>query len=1123
MIDFFDLEINDILKYFLSHSAMQKVFDTTGGQKPNNVLLNGLFGSSVSFVVSALFNHSTKNILFLLNDKEQAAYSHNDICNILENEEESLFFPSSYKRQLSHDSLDTASVVLRTEVMNKISVSEQARILVSYPGAIAEKVLSREKLEENTLQLKVGEKIGIEFITEILHDYHFERSDFVFEPGQFSIRGSIVDIFSFSNDVPFRIDFFGDEVESIRTFDIENQLSLDNFNEISIVPNIQDNRIGLKQFSIFDFIPKDTIVVVKDPAYFKGRIDQLITEAKTKYELDKSDQKGPAPSDFLLDSKQFIDRLKDYFVIETGRKSFFSDPVEVNFRTSPQPAFNKDFELLSNNLFENYSKGFVNVLFSSNQKQIDRLQAIFNEINKDVEEFSPVLKAIHEGFIDHDLQLCCYTDHQIFERYHKFRIKSNFAKKESITIRELTGLHPGDYVVHADHGIGKFAGLTKVEKNGKPQEAIRLVYKNDDILLVSIHNLHRISKYKSKDGESPKVHKLGGASWQKLKARTKSRVKDIARELISLYAARKSKTGFRFSTDTFLQNELEASFIYEDTPDQIAATQAVKADLESTIPMDRLICGDVGFGKTEIAIRAAFKAVSDSKQVAILVPTTILAMQHYYTFAERLENFPCSVDYISRLKKTSEQKSILKKLKEGNLDIIIGTHRLVGKDIHFKDLGLLIIDEEQKFGVAVKEKLKALKVNVDTLTLTATPIPRTLQFSLMGARDLSTIKTPPPNRYPIFTELTIFNPDVIRDAINYEIERNGQVFIIHNRIQNIFDIEALINKLCPKVKTVVGHGQMEGKKLEDVMLGFIEGDYDVLIATTIIENGLDIPNANTIIINNAQNFGLSDLHQLRGRVGRSNKKAFCYLIAPPIHTLPAESRRRLKAIESFSELGSGFNIALSDLDIRGAGNLLGGEQSGFISDIGFETYHRILDEALLELRDNEYKELFAGANKDDESIGLQTFVTDCNIETDLEVLLPDSYISNVSERIRLYRELDNIKDEKNLLKFGDHLIDRFGQLPPESVDLLNIVRLRWIANQMGLVKLVLKNKKLICYFIDNQESAYYQSEVFGKVLTYIQFGRKKCRMKEANNKLSLIFENVDGVQRAIDVLGEVIK
>ena len=1116
------MEIRELLNYFSGHQKVAEIHSLLQQNENIKLSLRGLSGSSSEFVLAALSKKTKRPIVYLLPDKEQAAYAHNDLCNILGSEEEALFFPSSYKRQIHHEMIDTASIVLRTEVLNKIAKDARNRILISYPGAIIEKVLSKQKLDENTLNLKVGESLGIDFITEVLYDYEFERSDFVFEPGQFSVRGSIVDIFSFSSDVPFRIDFFGDDVESIRSFDIETQLSLNQFQQIAIVPNIQNDKIGQKQNSFFDFIDKHTIVVAHELPSIKSRIDKLVDDAIEKYDADESGEKGLSPVDFLISGDAIIDKLDSFCMLETGAQNFYKKLPEIRFNTSPQPVFNKDFEKLSNNLFENFQKGFSNILFSSSQKQVDRLQNIFNEINQEVEEFAPVLKAVHEGFIEHDLMLCCYTDHQIFERYHKFHIKSNIEKKESITIRELTGLKPGDYVVHSDHGIGKFAGLTRVEKNGKTQEAIRLVYRNEDILLVSIHNLHRISKYKGKEGDAPKIHKLGGATWKNLKAKTKSRVKDIARELISLYAARKAETGFRFSADTYMQNELEASFIYEDTPDQLKATQSIKADMESAMPMDRLVCGDVGFGKTELAIRAAFKAVADNKQVAILVPTTILAMQHYYTFAERLKQFPCNIDYISRLKTPAKQREILKQLTDGQIDILIGTHRIVGKDIKFKDLGLLIIDEEQKFGVAVKDKLKALKVNVDTLTLTATPIPRTMQFSLMGARDLSTLKTPPSNRYPIITELTSFDADLIKEAIDYELERNGQVFFIHNRVQNIFEVEAMIRKICPKVKTVVGHGQMDGKKLEDIMLGFIEGDYDVLIATTIIENGLDIPNANTIIINNAQNFGLSDLHQLRGRVGRSNKKAFCYLLSPPIQTLPQESRRRLMAIEQFSELGSGFNIAMSDLDIRGAGNLLGGEQSGFISDIGFETYHRILDEAMLELRDTEFKDLFSDSEKQNDSNTLDRHITDCNIETDLQVLLPDFYIRNVAERIRLYRELDNIKNEDRLQEFDRQLIDRFGEIPPEASDLLNIVRLRWLANRLGVVKLLLKNKKMVCYFIDNQESSYYQSDAFSQILNYIQFGPKNCKMKEANNKLSLSFENVSGIEKAIELLDRVI-
>ena len=1109
----------DLLKeYYNKHQGVEALVSIIK-EKDAKSFLKGLCGSSRSFVASSVFSRQDESFLFILNDKEEAAYFLNDLENIA-GSEHTLFFPASYKRQIHHEKLDTGSIVLRAEVLNKLSDETGKKLIVTYAGALAEKVISKSRLEENTLHLAKGDSVSLGFITELLHEFEFERTDFVYEPGQYSVRGGIVDIFSFSHDKPYRIDFFGDDVESIRTFDVDTQLSLETLEEIAIVPNIQNSKIASKENSFLDYLPENTLVWIDNLEIVRSTVIQLLENYDQKYRISEDGEEGLPAKEFLIDADQLTKKLQDFRVLEFGQQAYFKSQETITFNTAPQPVFNKNFELLSENLLDNYREGYQNLIFSNSQKQLDRLQSIFNELNNDeVEEFTGILMPIHEGFIDHELNICFYTDHQIFERYHKFRLRSSFAKKEAISIKEINGLQPGDYVVHADHGIGRFGGLTKIEKNGKFQEAIRLIYRDDDILYVGIHNLHRISKYKGKDAEPPRIYKLGSGAWQRLTQRTKSKVKDIARELIMLYAQRKSKEGFAYSPDSYLQNELEASFIYEDTPDQVKTTSSVKTDMEALMPMDRLVCGDVGFGKTEIAIRAAFKAVTDSKQVAILVPTTILAMQHYYTFKDRLKDFPCSVDYVSRLRKPKDQKHALSKLKNGELDIIIGTHRLVGKDVEFKDLGLLIVDEEQKFGVAVKEKLKAFKVNVDTLTLTATPIPRTLQFSMMGARDLSIINTPPPNRYPIVTELGTFDPELIREAIEYEVERNGQVFVIHNRIQNIFDVEALINKVCPKVKTVVGHGQMDGKKLEEIMLAFIDGDYDVLVATTIIESGLDIPNANTIIINNAQNFGLSDLHQLRGRVGRSNKKAFCYLITPPVHSLKPDARRRLKAIEDFSELGSGFNIAMQDLDIRGAGNLLGAEQSGFISDIGFETYHRILDEAMLELRDTEFKDLFSDKEEDTPDI---RYVNDCNIETDMEILFPDDYIRNITERLNMYRELDKIAEEYDLQRFELRLVDRFGELPPQSTQLLDVVRLRWLAIDLGFTKIVIRSKKMICYFLTDQESDYYQSPAFSRILQYVQFNPKDCRMKEANDKLSLIFEDVISVAMAIGILSKIL-
>lgn len=1081
-------------------------------KKNDKIFIGKLNGSSKSIYLSEIINKLNYNHLIILPDKETAAYFENDLSII--SKQKTFFFPTSYKRSIVYEQEDSSNLLLRAEVLQSLANVEKS-IVVTYPEAIIEKVVTKESIINSTLKLNVGEQVSIDFIKEVLEEYNFQLVDFVYEPGQFSIRGSIIDIFSFASDYPFRIDFFGDDVDSIRSFDIENQLSKESFNSISIVPKIvnpDSENSELKQTeSLFHYFKEDSIVWTEDLIYILDKISEIQEKLA---EQEKAE--------YVISKEKLLENIINLKCVELGNKSYFNID-ELAFNTAHQPAFNKNFELLGVTILENKEKDYSTFILSDNAKQIERLEAIFKDINPDI-QFNPILKTIHEGFIDHDIKICVYTDHQIFGRYHKFRIKSSLQKKEQITMRELTGLHPGDYIVHIDHGIGKFGGLEKIDKNGKTQEAIKLVYKDQDTLFVSIHSLHKISKYKSKDAEPPRIYKLGSGAWQKLKQNTKSKVKDIAKELIELYAQRKEQKGFAFTSDTYLQKELESSFIYEDTPDQLKSTTSVKSDMESDTPMDRLICGDVGFGKTEIAIRAAFKAVSDSKQVAILVPTTILALQHYQTFRERLSNFPCNVEYISRLKTKKQQTEIIKNLADGKTDIIIGTHKLVGKEINFKDLGLLIIDEEQKFGVSVKEKLKKLKLNVDTLTLTATPIPRTLQFSMMGARDLSIINTPPPNRYPIITELHNFNEDIIKEAIEYEFQRNGQVFFIHNRVQNIAEVEVLINKLCPDVRTVIAHGQMEGSKLEKVMLDFINYDYDVLIATTIIESGLDIPNANTIIINNAQNFGLSDLHQLRGRVGRSNKKAFCYLLAPPLVSVSQEARRRLKAIEEFSELGSGFNIAMQDLDIRGAGNLLGAEQSGFITDIGFETYHRILNEAILELKESSFQDLYEKEQEIEveKQISQQKFINDCQIDTDLELLFPESYINNISERIRLYRELDNIETEEKLFSFENNLKDRFGEIPEQTIELMNIVRLRWIAVKLGFEKIILKNNKMVVYFISNQESPFYKSAIFSGILSFIQQNPKGIIMKEINNKLTMSFIKVFSIQIAIEKLQKIL-
>ena len=1108
------MERKEFRKLFRKHDLISELCQllNTPGEK---VHLQGLVGSSRSILIGLLSEEIKKTFVICLNDKEEAAYFYDDLIT-LDAEVPVLFFPSSYKRSVHYETIEQENIILRTEVLNQLK-DRKPLIVVTYPEALVEKVISGEGLAANTFRVAKGDKLSLEFINEVLFEYGFERVDFVYEPGQYSIRGGIVDIYSFSNEDPYRIDFFGDEVDSIRSFDIDNQISKEALTHISIIPNIHEDLQGEERISFLDFIPADTLLFMHDVQLITDQIEYNFKQTIDKVETEEERKAWFAK---LLSGAEFTKEIKRFTCAEFGQRQFFghSHSKLVTFQTSHQPVFHKNFDMLAENLMDYQNFGFTNYILSSNVSQTDRLQAIFDDKGLDV-HFRPINFTLHEGFIDRDLKICCYTDHQIFERYHRFEIKSRKAERDSISIKELNKLHQGDYVVHIDHGIGKFVGLVKTEVDGKLQEAIRLTYRDNDTLLVSIQNLHRISKYKGKEGTEPSISKLGSGAWQKLKERTKLKVKDIAKELIELYAARRQERGFAFSPDSYLQTELEASFIYEDTPDQMKSTIAVKEDMEKEIPMDRLVCGDVGFGKTEIAIRAAFKAVADNKQVAVLVPTTILALQHFKTFSDRLKDFPAKVEYISRLRRPTDVKQVLLDTKAGKVDILIGTHKLVGKEVAFKDLGLLIVDEEQKFGVSVKEKLKQIKLNVDTLTLTATPIPRTLQFSMMGARDLSIIQTPPPNRYPIATELHGFSEDIIREAIQYEMAREGQVFFIHNRVSNIYEVETVIRKLVPGVRTVVGHGQMEGPKLEKLMMDFINGEFDVLIATTIIESGLDIPNANTIIINHAENFGLSDLHQLRGRVGRSNKKAFCYLLAAPLSTLTTEASRRLRAIEEFSELGSGFNIAMQDLDIRGAGNLLGAEQSGFIADIGFETYHRILNEAIQELKHTDFKEIFKDEKEDTSRAFLNMkFGSDCQIDTDMQLLFPDSYIQSTSERMLLYRELDNLENEEALVQFEAGLIDRFGKLPAESLELIEVVRLRRAAVELGMEKIILKHQKMVCNFISNPQSPYYQSPIFGKVLQYVQSHPQTCRMKEGNNKLSLTFDKVKSVKKAKEIL-----
>lgn len=1077
-------------------------------------------------MAAAVYRTFRNSMLVIKEDKEQAAYFLNDLENIFGETElafhrkQVLFYPTAYRRLYEVEKTDNANVLLRTEVLKRLGASSRPAIIVTYPEALSEKVVNRNFISKHTLRLRCGEAVTMDFVTDLLLEYGFERTDFVIEPGQFAIRGGLVDLYSYSNDHPFRIEFDAEKVESIRSFNPLTQLSIDRLDHITVIPNLQDRSLGENRLPFVAFLPEKSAIWITNVLQATNKISREFDKAAEAFGNLSSPIKHIPPAELFCTGEEFLRQLIGFPQIHSGMERATEQMEQIQFHTTPQPAFNKNIDLLFNDLNENRRKGYRNILLAANSKQQERLMLIFddlahNRLTDASSLFDTITLSLHEGFADHDKKLICYTDHQIFERYHRFRLRDGFASRQAFTLKELCDLKPGDYVTHVDHGIGRFEGLEKIQVNGKQQEAIRLTYKGNDLLYVSIHSLHRISKYSGKDGAVPAIDRLGSSAWKNLKSRTKQRVKDIARELIALYAKRRASQGVTFSPDTYLQHELEASFIYEDTPDQIKTTADVKKDMEASFPMDRLVCGDVGFGKTEIAIRAAFKAVAESKQVAVLVPTTILALQHYQTFNGRLADFPCRIDYINRFKSSAEQKKTLAGIKNGTIDILIGTHRILSKDIEFKELGLLIVDEEQKFGVASKEKLRNLKVNVDTLTLTATPIPRTLQFSLMGARDLSVINTPPPNRYPVQTEIHPFNEEVIRDAIRYEISRGGQVFFVNNRIMNIRELAGIIQRLIPDASVAIAHGQMEGSKLEKIMLDFISGRYDVLVTTAIIESGLDIPNANTIIINEAHHFGLSDLHQLRGRVGRSNKKAFCYLLAPPLSLLTDEARKRLKAIEEFADLGSGLSIAMRDLDIRGAGNILGAEQSGFISEIGLEMYQRILDEAIAELKETEFSDIFSPSET-------KTYVRDCQIETDLEILLPDEYVSSVAERLNLYKELDNINNENDLNGFTERLIDRFGVIPPPTQELINTIRLRWIAKEIGFEKIVLKNSLLAGYFIANPESGYYSSNLFTHVLDYVKSNTRSCKLKEHNQKLSLQFYNVQGVGDAISILSEVV-
>ena len=1057
------------------------------------------------------------NLLVVMNDLDDAGYVYHDLTQMM-GEERVLFFPSSYKRAIKYNQKDAGNEILRTEVLTKVAETQDL-IVVTYPDAMAERVVSKKELDENTLAVKVGDEFDISDLEKRIFELGFERTDYVYEPGQFAIRGSIVDVYSFSSDMPYRIDFFGDEVDSIRSFDVQSQLSQRKVEMMTIVPEMKID--GTEYISFLEFLPKDTLVVTQSLIYICDKIAQIHEEGfSSQAQFEAETNAETLAAQFIIDEETFKKQIVAFRHLELKQGST-TDEKSIHFRTEPQPLFHKNFDLVSQEFHRLMEDGYKICIFSDSEKQIARLQNIFEEQAKteaDAIHFLPVNKAIHEGFIDHTLKLCFFTDHQLFDRFHKYNLKSDKAHrgKVALTLKEIQQFEIGDYVVHIDHGVGRFGGLVRIPQGDVMQEMIKITYQHEDTVYVSIHALHKVSKYKGKEGEPPRLNRIGGGAWERMKERVKTKVKDIARDLIQLYAARLKEKGFAYSRDSYMQHELEASFTYEDTPDQLKATQDVKADMEKARPMDRLVCGDVGFGKTEVAIRAAFKAATDGKQVAVMVPTTVLAYQHFQTFSSRLKEFPVRVEYLTRARSAKDTKEVLDDLKAGKVDIIIGTHKLIGKQVQFKDLGLLIIDEEQKFGVTTKEKLRAMKVNVDTLTMTATPIPRTLQFSLMGARDLSIIQTPPPNRYPIQTEIHTFSPEIFAEAINFEMSRNGQVFIVNNKISNLHELEEMIHKYVPDARVCVGHGQMNPQELEKVILDFMNYDYDVMLSTTIVENGIDVPNANTIIINSAQNYGLSDIHQMRGRVGRSNRKAFCYLIAPPLAALNDVTRRRLQAVENFSDLGSGIHIAMQDLDIRGAGNMLGAEQSGFITDLGYETYQKILNEAVAELKENEFTDLFAEADKDEEGrVSGEHFVTETNIESDIQGFFPEEYVPSSGERMSLYRELDSLTSPQQLEDYKKRLIDRFGQIPPVGESLLTVMPIKWAAQRLGIEKVVLKMGRMILYFA--LEDAYFQSRAFEKVLTYVASHGRGCTLRDGERK-SLLIKGVSTMEGALSIL-----
>lgn len=1116
--------VKDFLTLYREDGFVQMIAEQIKAPKIYpHIQIKGFIGSLDAVVASALHLLNEKQShLFVLSDREEAAYFINDLQNLV-GEDRVLAFPMSYKKAYQYEEVDNANVLMRAEVLNKLNNNTEGVLIVTYPEALSEKVINKRSLTKNTFTINVSEKLDTAFLGEVLASYDFEKTDFVYEAGQYSIRGGIVDVFSYANDLPYRIDLFGDEVESIRTFDPESQLSVESISRINIIPDVQNRLIQETREPFFNFLPDNTRLWFKDVELTLEIIEKSFEKVEANFQEIIAKSGGikviSEPSQLFETRRNFLNLIKEFGTIEFGKRFYFKSAHEkIQYQAKVQPTFNKDFKRLADNLRENQAFHYTNIITADSPKQLERLATIFDEIDRNV-RFQAMNISLREGFIDQQAKIVCYTDHQIFDRFHRFREKSKYSKSKALTLKELHSLQVGDFVTHVDYGIGRFAGLDRVMVGDSEQEAIRLIYKDNDVLMVSIHSLHKIAKYSGKEGGPPIMSKLGSPEWENRKSKVKKQVKDIAKELISLYAKRRMAPGFAFSKDTFMQVELESSFLYEDTPDQAKSTADVKADMEKPHPMDRLVCGDVGFGKTEVAIRAAFKAVADSKQVAILVPTTVLAMQHFRTFRDRLEKFPCRVEYINRFKSDKQIKETLKRVASGETDILIGTHRIVNKDVVFKNLGLMIIDEEQKFGVKVKDRLKEMRVNIDALTLTATPIPRTLHFSLMGARDLSIIATPPPNRQPVTTELQIFSETLIRDAVSYELKRGGQVYFVHNRVGELESIANLILRMVPDAKVGVAHGQMEGDKLEKAMMNFIEGHYDVLVSTNIIEAGLDIPNANTILINHANHFGLSDLHQMRGRVGRSNKKAFCYLLTPALSLLTSEARKRLSALEEFSDLGDGFKVAMRDLDIRGAGNLLGAEQSGFVNDLGYELYHKILDEAVQELKETEFRALF----EKDLAETAEKLKIDCQIETDMQVLIPEKYVSSISERLSLYTQLDDMKDEEELLKFEAMITDRFGPIPPQMSDLIEIVRVRWIAESLGMEKILLKSNNLKCYFVPSENEKYYKSAVFGKVLEYVKQHSRKCSLKEVKGKLMLYFDKVTSIEEFKWILKEIAK